>query len=68
MISQFVVRKHEGTLWSGAGQFLSGQSLSATVSGRTPFVAVMETADSLNRNDSSELGRLHGPRLPRVLR
>jgi hypothetical protein len=65
---QLVVLGYEGTLWSGAGQFLSGQSLSASVSGRAPLVAVMETADLLNRHDSSEFGRLHRSRLRRVLR
>ena len=68
MSGKRVVLKYEGTLWSGAGKFLSGQSLSATVSGRTPLVAVMETADLRNRHDSSEFGRLHCPRLRRVLR
>jgi hypothetical protein len=47
--------------------YLSGRSRRASVSGRAPFVAVMETADLLNRNDSSELGRLHGPRLRQSL-
>ena len=56
MSGKRVVLKYEGTLWSGAGKFLSGQSLSATVSGRTPLVAVMETADLRNRHDSSEFG------------
>jgi hypothetical protein len=45
MSGQLVVLKYEGTLWSGAGKFLSGQSLSASVSGRAPLIAVMETAD-----------------------
>jgi hypothetical protein len=52
----------------GAGQFLSGQSLSASVSGRAPLVAVMEAADLGNRHDSSGFGRPHCPRLRRVLR
>jgi hypothetical protein len=49
------------------GQLLSGQSLSDSVAGRTPLVSVMEAADLLNRHNSSELGRLHGPRVRRVL-
>ena len=52
MSGQLVVLEFEGKLWSGAGQFLSGQSLSGSVSGRAPLVAVIETADLLNRHDS----------------
>jgi len=48
MSGQLVVPKYERTLWSGAGQFLGGQSLSAGVSGRAPLVEVMDSRESLD--------------------
>ena len=64
-----VVVKYEGTPGNSLEQGSSlRQSLSASVSGRAPLVAVMETGDLLNRHDSSEFGRLHCTRLRRVFR